>query len=199
MSEAFENLCGRLKGLPGLGYRSAERLALHLVATRPEVGRHLADELRTALERVGRCPVCGNLAQDASTCTVCLDSGRDASRLCIVESITDLFSMERSAAWRGRYHVLHGRLSPLHGVGPEELNLSGLRGRVENSGIEEVIFALPNDVECEATCHYIASELLEGLGIRISRIGFGLPSGGEVVYADPVTLRNALEGRRDFH
>ncbi len=199
MAKAFEDLCGILKSFPGLGYRSAERLALHLVVARPESGRGLVETLGTALDRVGRCPICGNLSEGGEHCGICRDASRDASSVCIVESITDLFSMERSGAWRGRYHVLHGRLSPLHGVGPEDLNLGGLRKRVESEGIAEVIFALPNDVECEATCHYIAAELLEGSGARISRIGFGLPSGGEVVYADPVTLRNALEGRRVFH
>lgn len=199
MSKAFEDLCTQLKGLPGLGYRSAERLALHIAVARPGVGRDLAAVLERALERVGRCPVCGNLSEDAALCGVCADPGRDRGSLCIVETITDLFSMERSAAWKGSYHVLHGRLSPLHGVGPDDLNLAGLRDRIEAQGIAEVIFALPNDVECEATCHYIAAELLEGSGVRVSRIGFGLPSGGEVVYADPVTLRNALEGRREFH
>ncbi|MGF1529948.1 MAG: recombination mediator RecR [Puniceicoccaceae bacterium] len=198
MAKSFEELRDRLKGLPGLGYRSAERLALHLVTTRPEVGQALVEELRNALERLGRCPVCGNLAEGGGLCSICSDGSRDQQSLCVVETITDLYSMERSGAWRGLYHVLHGRLSPLHRVGPEDLNLETLAERVTKQGIEEVIFALPNEVECEATCHYIGEELLRPTGVKVSRIGFGLPSGGEVVHADPVTLRSALEGRKGF-
>jgi recombination protein RecR len=106
--------------------------------------------------------------------------------------------MERAGAYRGRYHVLQGKLSPIHGVGPEHLNLSGLRKRIEEEGIAEVILALSNDIEGEATCHYIQEEVLSGLSVKLSRIGFGLPSGGGIPYADATTLRSALEGRRDF-
>ena len=198
MPGAFEQLHQCLKRLPGLGYRSAERLALHLLVEMPESCGELVEALQRASDSVGACPACGNLAE-GGLCAVCEDASRDGSLLCIVETVPDLRSMERAGAYRGLYHVLQGKLSPIHGIGPEHLNLSSLAGRIETGGLSEIILALSNDIEGEATCHYLQEEVLRDLEIRISRIGFGLPSGGGIPYADATTLRSALEGRRHYH
>ncbi|MEX0324879.1 MAG: recombination mediator RecR [Puniceicoccaceae bacterium] len=197
MSDSFEYLQQCLKRLPGLGYRSAERVALHLLVERPDACNELMEALEQARTKVAACPTCGNLSE-GSACGICQDHSRNGSLLCIVESVTDLRSMERAGAYRGRYHVLQGKLSPIHGVGPENLNLSGLRERLEKEAVAEIILALSNDIEGEATCHYLQEEIVAGLPIKVSRIGFGLPSGGGIPYADATTLRSALEGRRKF-
>lgn len=197
MTPAFENLLQSLKHLPGLGYRSAERIALHLLVEKPEVLGELEQALAQAGDSVQRCQTCGNLAE-ADSCSLCLDPRRDASRLCVVEHVPDLFAIERSAAWPGSYHVLHGKLSPIHGVGPEQLNLATLQDRLASGAIKELVLALSNDIEGQATCHYIQEGLVGAAPIEVTRIGFGLPSGGGVTYADSVTLRSALEGRRAY-
>lgn len=198
MSSAFEQLQQVLKRLPGLGFRSAERLALHLLVEQPGSAGELAAALEAARKAVHPCPVCGNLCED-DQCEICADPSRNRSLLCIVETVPDLRSMERAGAYRGLYHVLQGKLSPIHGVGPEHLNLESLKPRLETGRLTEVILALPNDIEGEATCHYLQEEILAGHSLEISRIGFGLPSGGGIPYADPTTLRSALDGRRHFH
>lgn len=197
MTPAFESLQKLLKQLPGLGYRSAERIALHLLVERPERLAPLVEALQEAGENVGRCSICGNIAEK-ELCAICADERRERETLCIVEQVPDLVAFERSGAFRGVYHVLHGKLSPINGIGPDQLNFASLKQRLEGDEIQEIILALSNDVEGEATCHYITETLLHR-SVRISRIGFGLPSGGGVLYADAVTLRNALEGRREFH
>ena len=197
MPSTFENLQQCLKRLPGLGFRSAERIALHLLVEKPETASELMESLRHASESVHACLKCGNLAE-GECCTICEDSGRDRSVMCIVETVPDLRSMERAGAYRGLYHVLQGKLSPIHGVGPENLNLEGLAGRFQDGECTEVILALSNDIEGEATCHYLQEEILASFSLRISRIGFGLPSGGGIPYADATTLRSALEGRRQY-
>lgn len=195
MSPAFDALVRQLKSLPGLGFRSAERIALHLLVEKPSARSVLEKALHEAGLQISRCPRCGNLAEEGEECAICRDPDRLEGVLCIVENVPDLLAVERSGAYRGRYHVLHGKLSPLHQIGPEALNLDGLRERIEEEGIEEIILAVSNDVEGEATCHYLREEILPA-NLRVSRIGFGLPSGAGVVLADPLTLRNALEGRR---
>lgn len=197
MSNAFEQLQQCLKRLPGLGYRSAERLALHLLVEHPDSCEELQSSLKVAQEAVHACPTCGNLCEE-NLCAICADTSRDRSVVCVVESVTDLRSMERAGAYRGLYHILQGKLSPIHGVGPENLNLESLKSRIEKEHIQEVILAISNDIEGEATCHYVQEETLQGLDVSISRIGFGLPSGGGIPYADSTTLRSALEGRRKF-
>ncbi|MGC9452261.1 MAG: recombination mediator RecR [Oceanipulchritudo sp.] len=194
---AFEQLQQCLKGLPGLGYRSAERLALHLLVEHPESCAELMEALKQARATVHACPGCGNLCE-GQLCSICTDRARDDQLLCIVETVPDLRSMERSGAFRGRYHVLHGKLSPIHGVGPEELNMESLKKRLAEGDYREIILALSNDIEGQATCHYLQEEIISGTGAAVSRIGFGLPSGGGIPYADPTTLRSALEGRRRF-
>jgi recombination protein RecR len=196
MTPAFEALQKQLKQLPGLGFRSAERIALHLLVERPERLRQLVTALESASSAVGRCPVCGNLAE-GGPCDVCSDPRRNREQVCVVEHVPDLGAIERSGAYRGLYHVLHGRLSPIHGVGPEQINLGTLVRRLQAGEIRELILALSNDIEGEATCHFITGHIQAG-AVQVSRIGFGLPSGGGVLYADAVTVRSALEARREY-
>jgi recombination protein RecR len=197
MSPAFERLQQQLKQLPGLGYRSAERIALHLLVEKPARLPELVAALAAAAAAVRRCERCGNLAE-GPLCAICADERRDAGVVCVVEHVPDLVAIERSGAFRGRYHVLHGKLSPIQGVGPEQLHLAPLLERVRSGVVTELILALPNDVEGEATCHYLTEHLPADREVRTSRIGFGLPSGGGVLYADAVTLRSALEGRKGY-
>jgi len=196
MTPALEQLQKQLKQLPGIGYRSAERIALHLLVEKPGRLPELVAAMQTAAQSVRRCQVCGNLAEQEQ-CPICADERRATGQVCVVENVPDLAALERSSAYRGRYHVLHGKLSPIRGVAPEDLNLASLLQRVETGEITELVLALSNDVEGEATCHYLV-ERLPKTGVKITRIGFGLPSGGGVLYADGVTLKSALEGRRDY-
>jgi recombination protein RecR len=197
VTPAFEKLQKYLKQLPGVGYRSAERIALHLLVEKPARLPALVTALQEAAAAVRRCERCGNLAEGA-WCAICADERRNASLVCVVEQVPDLVAIERSGAYRGVYHVLHGRLSPIHGVGPDDLTLAALRARVESGDVAELILALSNDVEGEATCHYITEQIPAGREIKTTRIGFGLPSGGGVLYADAVTLKSALDARRDY-
>ena len=212
MTPAFEKLQQALKRLPGVGYRSAERIALHLLVEKPARLPELVAALEDASRIVRRCTRCGNLAE-GELCSVCADARRDQAVVCVVEHTPDLVAMERSGAYRGVYHVLHGRLSPINGIGPDDLNWDALSRRLVAGEVRELILALGNDVEGEATCHFITQQLAEnadggavangeGAGgtnaVKVSRIGFGLPSGGGVLYADAVTLRSALEGRREY-
>jgi len=197
VTPAFENLLQELKHLPGLGFRSAERIAMHLLVEQPEALEALMESMVAARAAVRRCEICGNLAESAE-CAVCEDERRNPSSLCVVEHVPDLIAIERSSAWKGKYHVLHGKLSPIHGIGPEDLNFQSLIERTEAGGISEFVLALSNDIEGQATCHYIQEEIVGDRPIKVTRIGFGLPSGGGVTYADSVTLRSALEGRREY-
>jgi recombination protein RecR len=197
VTPAFEKLQKHLKQLPGLGFRSSERIALHLLVEKPGRLPALVTALEEAAAAVKRCPRCGNLAE-GELCAICADEKRDRAVVCVVEHVPDLVALERSGAYRGTYHVLHGKLSPIHGVGPDDLNLAALRARVADGEINEIILALPNDVEGEATCHYLTEHLPKERAVKVTRIGFGLPSGGGVLYADSVTLKSALEGRRSY-
>jgi recombination protein RecR len=196
MTPALEQLQKALKQLPGIGYRSAERIALHLLVEKPARLPELVTALESAAKSVRRCTTCGNLAEE-DQCAVCADERRRTGQVCVVENVQDLAALERSGAYRGRYHVLHGKLSPIRGVAPEDLNLAALAARVAAGEVTELILALSNDVEGEATCHYL-TERLPPAGVKVTRIGFGLPSGGGVLYADAVTLKSALDGRRNY-
>ena len=198
MTPAYDKLLQQLKSLPGLGYRSAERIAMHLLVEHVNELDDLIASLEEAKGAVRRCEVCGNIAE-SELCSICLDERRDHSKVCVVEHVPDLIAIERSSAWKGSYHVLHGKLSPIHGIGPERLNFASLVKRVEMGAITEFVLALSNDIEGQATCHYIQEEVVGGHPITVTRIGFGLPSGGGVTYADSVTLRSALEGRRTYN
>ena len=199
MTPAFEKLQKHLKQLPGLGFRSSERIALNLLVEKPARLPALVAALEEAARAVRRCSRCGNLAE-GELCAICADAKRDGAIVCVVEHVPDLVALERSGAYRGAYHVLHGKLSPIQGIAPEDLNLAPLRTRVASGEVEELILALSNDVEGEATCHYLTEQLTASAprALKISRIGFGLPSGGGVLYADSVTLKSALEGRRAY-
>lgn len=197
MAGAFDGLVGRLKRLPGVGHRSAERIALHLLVGKPDELGQLVDALSNAGRSIHRCADCGNLAEEA-LCSVCVDEQRNRESVCVVESVSDLAAMERAESFQGLYHVLHGKLSPIHGIGPEQLNFASLEHRLASGSIKEVILALGNDIEGEATCHFI-TEHMPLDGVDVTRIGFGLPSGAGVLYADSVTLKNALESRREYN
>ncbi|MDE3083753.1 MAG: recombination mediator RecR [Verrucomicrobiota bacterium] len=198
MTPAFEKLQQQLKRLPGLGYRSSERIALHLLVGKPARLPALVAALQEAAAVMRRCRRCGNLAE-GELCAICADPRRDAATVCVVEQVPDLVALERSGAFRGVYHVLHGKLSPIHGIGPDDLNLAPLSARVTAGEVREIVLALSNDVEGEATCHFLTERFsFAGHHAKITRLAFGLPSGGGVLYADSVTLRSALEGRRDY-
>ena len=197
MPAAFEKLQQVLRKLPGVGFRSSERIALHLLLGKPEQLQALVGALGEAARAIRRCTRCGNLSED-DLCEVCSSPKRDHRSVCVVENVPDLVSIERSGSWRSSYHVLHGKLSPLHGIGPDDLFIGRLLERVAAGEVDELVFALSNDVEAEATCHYIQEHIPAGCAVRITRIGFGIPSGGGVTYADSVTLKNALDGRRSF-
>jgi len=188
-------LVTQLKRLPGIGPRSAERIAVWLLHSPKADPPMLADAIRDAKSSVRPCPVCGFFAT-AESCAVCDDPRRDDRMLCVVEQSTDVLPLERSGAFRGRYHCLGGKLSPLDRISPEDLRIPELLRRLEHSGGEiEVILALGSDVEGEATANYLA-DLLRGRNCRLSRIAQGLPAGGGLEHADELTLMRAIEGRR---
>jgi len=197
VSTAFEKLQQVLRKLPGVGFRSSERIALHLLLGKPEQLEALIATLAEAARVVHRCERCGNLSEEP-LCPICADPRRDRRSVCVVENVPDLVAIERSGSWRASYHVLHGKLSPLRGVGPDDLNLARLFARIAAGEVDELVLALSNDVEGEATCHYLLEHVPAGRDVRVTRIGFGIPSGGGVLYADPVTLRSALDSRRHF-
>ena len=190
-----ERLFQSLKALPGLGYRSAEKIALHLLVEKPDRAKELIERISMAKETLGACRICGNLT-DQEICEICASDERESERLCVVESVTDLFAMEKAGVFHGKYHILMGKLSPVKGVGPDQLNISNLSERITDGKIEEVILALSNDMEGEATCNYLKNEVFLSENLKVTRIGFGLPSGGGVTYADQNTLENALQSRK---
>ena len=195
MTPGYDQLVRLFKSLPGLGFRSAERIVLHLLVEKPDKLSQFVEHLQDSATLIGPCFSCGNLAE-GENCSICLDETREVESICVIERVPDLFAIERSSAYRGLYHVLQGKLSPLRGIGPEQLNLSTLDKRLKEGGVKEVILALGNDLESEATCHYIQEEIVGGQNIKVSRIGFGLPSGGGVTFADEMTLKSAIESRR---
>ena len=183
-----------LARLPGVGEKTAQRLAFYILKSPPEYARELADALSSLEREVRLCSVCCNLtAQDP--CAICSDSQRDATLICVVESVPDLLAVERTREFRGRYHVLHGALSPLDGVGPDQLKLKELLARLHGE-VQEVIIATDPTVEGEATALYLA-RLVKPLGVRVTRIAQGVPMGGDLEYADQITLARALAGRRE--
>jgi recombination protein RecR len=193
--EPVKELVGELKRLPGIGPRSAERIAVWLLQSQKSNSTTLAGALTTARESVRPCRACGFFATEAG-CGVCDDPTRDDLILCVVEQATDVLPLERSGAFRGRYHCLGGKLSPLDGVSPEDLRIPSLIRRIEAAAEEiEVILALGSDVEGEATANYLA-ELLRGRNCRLTRIAQGLPAGGGLEHADELTLMRAMQGRR---
>jgi recombination protein RecR len=196
LPEPIAALISALAKLPGIGPRSAERIALHLVQAESDAVKQLAETLLTARERVRFCEVCGALTEK-SPCALCTDPRRDAALVCIVERPVDIISVEKSGTFRGQYHVLGGKISPLNGVEPEDLRLSELERRLAHGLIKEVVMALGTDVEGDATGYYLAKRLARQ-GLRITRIAHGLPAGTGLEFADELTLSRALEGRREL-
>jgi recombination protein RecR len=194
-SPVVENLVAQLSRLPGIGTRTAQRLAFHLLRVSKEEAFALADAIREVKERIGFCRECGNLTEE-ELCAICRDARRDRSVICVVEQPADLISVERTHAYRGVYHVLGGALSPLDGVEPEHLRIDELVRRVERNGVEEVVLATNPNMTGEATAAYLADRLRDRT--RVTRLASGLPVGGDLEYADEVTLGRALSGRREM-
>lgn len=179
--------------LPGVGPKTAGRLAFYLLQHSNDA-RELAEAISTALRDIRQCSVCGNYTE-TDPCKICSGERRDKSLLCVVEQPRDVVALEKTGEYRGMYHVLHGVLSPMEGIGPEQLNLTSLLQRLE--GIQEIVLAINPSVEGEATALYIA-RLLKPMGLKVTRIAHGLPVGGDLEYADEVTIARALEGRRQL-
>ena len=194
--EPVARLIDALQRLPGIGPKTAQRLTFFLLKRPPEEVRELADSLRAVKDKIVHCSSCFNVT-DEEPCRICADPARDGKLVCVVEEPNDLLAMERTGEFRGRYHVLLGALSPLDGIGPDDLKVRELLLRLEQDGATEVILATNPNVEGEATALYLA-KLLRPLGVRVTRIARGLPVGGDLEYADQVTLSKALEGRREL-
>jgi recombination protein RecR len=193
---AIDDLTLELAKLPGIGRKTALRLTYHLLKRPADQSRRLAEALLTLAERVRQCDRCHNLTED-TVCAICLDPRRDAAMICVVEEAADIGAIERSGDYRGTYHVLGGRLSPLDGVGPDDLTIAALAKRVAAGGIREVIVATNPSLEGEATALYLQRQLVP-LGVTVSRIARGLPVGGDLEYADGVTIAQALSARREM-
>jgi recombination protein RecR len=192
----IERLIQLLAKLPGLGPRSARRAALHLIKKKDQLLVPLAEAMDVAVSSIMVCSTCGNI-DTTDPCTICADPRRDASTIVVVEDVADLWALERAGAINARYHVLGGALSPLDGIGPEELNIGKLVGRVAAGGVSEVILAVNATVEGQTTAHYIMDQLA-GLGVRVSRLAHGVPVGGELDYLDEGTLSAAIRQRTKF-
>ncbi|HEY0455248.1 MAG TPA: recombination mediator RecR [Verrucomicrobiae bacterium] len=196
LPEPVLELLAALNKLPGIGPRSAERIALHLVQADPGAVRQFAQALIEARERVRSCEICGSLTEK-SPCGICSNPRRESSLVCVVERPVDIISIEKAGSFSGKYHVLGGKISPLNGVDPEDLNISSLESRLTKEPIKEIVLALSTDVEGDATSSYLAKRLA-ARGVRVTRIAYGLPVGSGLEFADELTLSRALEGRRDF-
>lgn len=189
-------LIEELNRLPGVGPKSAQRLAFHLLGRPAEEARRLAEAILAARERVRRCEVCCDWT-DAPVCRVCSDPRRDATKICVVESPKDVAALERTGRYDGLYHVLHGAISPLSGVGPGDVTIGRLLERLRAGGVQELILATDPDVDGEATALYL-KDVVAPLGVRVTRLARGLPEGGDLDFADELTIARALEGRREL-
>ena len=194
-TKSLEILTARLNRLPGIGIKTAQRLAYHILSLPEEEVEGLAGAITDATRRIRYCPVCGNFTEE-ELCDICSDVKRDRSLICVVKDARDVSYMERMREYRGLYHVLGGTLSPMDGVGPEDIRIKELIDRVNEGGVQEVILATNPDVEGEATAAYIAKQL-KPLGVKASRIAHGIPIGGNLEYVDEITLFKAMENRRE--
>ncbi len=195
-AKPLTKLIAELSKLPGIGGKTAQRLAFHILSLSDDEAEALADAIREAKHSMHYCSVCGNLT-DVDPCPVCSDETRDHSIICVVEDPKDVSAMERIREYRGVYHVLNGAISPIDGIGPDDINLRSLIIRLQSEDVKEVILATNPNIEGEATAMYIA-KLIKPSGIKVSRIAHGIPVGGDLEYADEVTLSKALEGRREL-
>ena len=196
LPDPIQQLIAALNKLPGIGPRSAERLALHLVQTEVGAVKQLAEALVTARERIQFCQMCGALTE-RQPCAICDSPRRDGALVCVVERPTDILSIEKSGTYHGKFHVLGGKISPLNGVEPEDLRIADLEARLAREPIKEIIIALGTDVEGDATGYYLAKRLAAN-GVKVSRIAHGLPAGSGLEFADELTLSRALEGRTEM-
>lgn len=195
-AKPLNKLIKELSKLPGIGGKSAQRLAFHILSMEDSDAKAIASAIVEAKDEMKYCSVCGNLS-DTDPCSICASSERDSSIICVVENPRDVAAIERMKEYRGLYHVLHGAISPMDGIGPEDINLKQLIIRLqENDDVEEIILATNPNIEGEATAMY-AAKLIKPSGIRVSRIAHGIPIGGDLEYADEVTLSKALEGRKE--
>jgi len=191
----LQHLVDQFKKLPGIGAKSAQRLAFHVLRTPREDAERLCDAIRDVKERVTYCSICNNIT-DVDPCGFCEDGGRDRRLICVVEEPQNVHVIDKTGGFRGVYHVLMGTISPLQGVGPDDLKIKSLLGRISVQAVEEVILATSPTVEGEATAIYLA-RLLKPLGVRVTRIATGIPVGSDIEYADDLTMGKALEGRRE--
>ena len=195
-AEPLARLITEFKRLPGIGQKSAQRLAFHVLRAPREDAEHLAQAVLDVKDKLGLCSVCNNIS-DSDLCQYCSDSNRDAKVVCVVEEPHNIIGIETTRQFPGRYHVLHGALSPLRGIGPESLKIKGLVQRIGEGEIQEVIVATNPTVEGEATAVYLA-RLLKPLGVKVMRIAMGVPVGSDLEFADEVTILKAMEGRREM-
>ncbi len=192
---AIQDLIDALGRLPGIGPKSAQRIAFHILQAEPEIAAALVDSISTVKERVKFCTTCGNVSEE-DECRICRDPRRENSSICVVEESKDVIAIERTREFRGKYHVLGGAISPIDGIGPEQLRIRELMSRLSDPDIKEVILATDPNLEGEATATYLA-RMIKPLDIKVSRLASGLPVGGDLEYADEVTLGRAFEGRRN--
>ncbi len=195
-AEPLARLIIEFKRLPGIGQKSAQRMAFHVLRVAREDAEHLAQAILDVKDKLGLCRVCNNIS-DSDVCQYCRDDGRDSKIVVVVEEPHNIVGIETTRQYEGRYHVLHGSLSPLRGVGPESLKIKGLVERIGEGQIEEVILATNPTVEGEATAVYLA-RLLKPLGVKVTRIGMGIPVGSDIEFSDEVTISKAMEGRREM-
>src|SRR5262245_32947732 len=197
LPESITTLIVALSKLPGVGPRSAERIALHLVQADTPAVKQLSEAILRARERIQFCSICGALTEQ-SPCEICRDARRDATLVCVVEQPVDILSLEKSGTFRGKYHVLGGKISPLDGIEPDDLRIADLEKRLTQEPIKEIVLALGTDVEGDATGYYLAKRLGRS-GLKVTRIAHGLPAGTGLEFADELTLSRALEGRREMN
>ncbi len=195
-AEPVSRLIEELNKLPGVGPKTAQRLAYHLVKASKDDVEALARALVDVKSKIRYCSICGNLT-DVDPCAICSSGSRDRSLLCVVEQPRDLIAMERTNMFKGIYHVLHGVISPINGVGPDDLRVNGLLDRLKEGEVKEVVLALNPNVEGEATSIYL-TRTIKPVGVRVTRIAYGIPVGGDLEYADDITLSRAFEGRREM-
>ncbi|MFB9072386.1 MULTISPECIES: recombination mediator RecR [Citricoccus] len=192
---AVQDLIDELGRLPGIGPKSAQRIAFHVLEADAEDMMRLADAIRTVKDKVKHCSICFNVSEQ-ETCSICRDERRDRAQICVVEESKDVMAIERTRTFRGRYHVLGGSINPIAGIGPDQLHIRELLTRLQDAEIEEVILATDPNLEGEATATYLA-RMLGSTGLKVTRLASGLPVGGDLEYADEVTLGRAFEGRRN--
>lgn len=194
---AMEKMVEQFARLPGIGQKTAQRLAFFMLSLPEDEVIAFSEAMRRAKETIALCPVCQNLTEGDGACAICSNPKRDGSTICVVADPKDVIALERAREYRGQYHVLHGVLSPMNHVGPDDLHIKSLVERVAGEGVSEVIMATNPDTEGEATAMYL-SRLMKPFGVRVTRLAYGVPVGGHLEYADDATLMRALEGRRDM-